>query len=60
MEARKREAQEQLSVISDEMEALKEQRQTMDESDYNSMMEELGKQAEVWQEYAHRGIERAY
>lgn len=50
MEARKREAQEQLSVISDEMEALKEQRQTMDESDYNSMMEELGKQAEVWQE----------
>lgn len=50
METQKKEAQEQLSIIGDEMEALKEQRQTMDESDYNSMMAELGEQAGVWQE----------
>lgn len=49
MEAQKKEAQGQLKTISDEMEALKEQRETMDENDYKSMMAELSEQAGVWQ-----------
>lgn len=49
MEAQKKEAQGQLETISDEMKALKEQRETMDENDYKSMMAELGEQAGVWQ-----------
>ena len=49
MEAQKKEAQDYLSAISDEMKALKEQRETIDENDYKSMMAELGEQAGVWQ-----------